>query len=303
MFPSDLKQSKVIPLHKGGSRLDENNYRPISLLKVWSKIFESAMFVRLYQYFVNFNLLYGYNQSPIKNRSGKGGGVMLQVKSNCSILNDIPVNFDEAICADIENSGYKLRTLVVYNKPRTDKMEFIDLLDHNLEQLSQTSLHFVVCGDLNINVLESNLLENRYKTCIESNGFEVSDLALTRITSLTSSCIDHMMYQNIVNPNSELLSFQSFSDHFPVVLTWSFKTESSHNPTVFRDYSFRKCSESFVCYVEALSCELSKDMKDMSLESCDNDAFNTFNSCFTSVLNQFAPLISASNAAKSNSPV
>ena len=44
----------------------------------------------------------GYNQSLIKNRSGKGGGVMLQVKSNCSILNDIPVNFDEALCADIE---------------------------------------------------------------------------------------------------------------------------------------------------------------------------------------------------------
>ena len=58
MFPSDLKQAKIIPLHKGGSRLDENNYRPISLLKVWSKIFERAMFVRLYQYFENFSLLY-----------------------------------------------------------------------------------------------------------------------------------------------------------------------------------------------------------------------------------------------------
>ena len=112
-----------------------------------------------------------------------------------------------------------------------------------------------------------------------------------------------MKYQNIVNPNLELHSFQSFLDHFPVVITWSFKTESSHNPTVFCNFSFLMCSESFVCYVEALNCELSKDMKDISLESCANDAFNTFNSCFTRVLNQFAPLISASNAAKSNSPV
>ena len=129
------------------------------------------------------------------------------------------------------------------------------------------------------------------------------NLAPTKITSSTSSCIDHLMYQNIVNPNSEVLSFQSFSDHFPVVLTWSFKTESSHNPTVFHNYSCLKYSESFVCYVEALICELSKDMKYISLESCANDAFNTFNSCFTRVLNQFAPLIRASNAAKSNSPV
>ena len=44
-------------------------------------------------------------------------------------------------------------------------------------------------------------------------------------------------------------------------------------------------------------------MKDISLESCADDAFKTLNSCFTRVLNQFAPLMSASNAAKSNSPV
>ena len=180
----------------------------------------------------------GYNQSLTKHRGGKRGGVMLQVKSNCSILNDITVTYDEAICADIEKSSFKLGTLAVYNEPRTDKMEFLDLLDHNLEQLSQPFLFFVVCGDSNKNVLESNLLVNRYKTCIESIGFEFFDLAPTRITSSTSSCIDYIIIQNIVNPNSEVLSFQSFSYHFPVVLTWSFKTKSSHNPTVFRDYSF-----------------------------------------------------------------
>ena len=31
IFPDDLKKAKVIPLHKEGSKLDENNYRPISL--------------------------------------------------------------------------------------------------------------------------------------------------------------------------------------------------------------------------------------------------------------------------------
>ena len=70
VFPSDLTQIKVIPRRKGGSRLDENNYRPFSLLKVWSKIFERAMFVRLYQYFENFNLLYekqyGFRKSIVQ---------------------------------------------------------------------------------------------------------------------------------------------------------------------------------------------------------------------------------------------
>ena len=36
--PESLKNAKILPLHKEGSKLEENNYRPISFLNVWSKI-------------------------------------------------------------------------------------------------------------------------------------------------------------------------------------------------------------------------------------------------------------------------
>ena len=42
-FPQELK--KVFPLHKSGSKLDENNYSPISLLIVWSQVFEKKSYV------------------------------------------------------------------------------------------------------------------------------------------------------------------------------------------------------------------------------------------------------------------
>ena len=57
-FPSELKKAKLIPLFKDGSRLDENNYRTISLLMVWSKTYERAIFTRIYEYMENFILLY-----------------------------------------------------------------------------------------------------------------------------------------------------------------------------------------------------------------------------------------------------
>ena len=47
IFPSSLKLAKVLPLHKNGSKDDVNNYRPISLLVVWSKIF---VFNRIFNY-------------------------------------------------------------------------------------------------------------------------------------------------------------------------------------------------------------------------------------------------------------
>ena len=40
VFPSDWKVAKVFPLHKGQSKSDPNNYRPISILSSVSKIFE-----------------------------------------------------------------------------------------------------------------------------------------------------------------------------------------------------------------------------------------------------------------------
>ena len=45
--PIEHKMAKVIPVFKGSNNLDVNNYRPISVLPVFSKILEKAIFNRL----------------------------------------------------------------------------------------------------------------------------------------------------------------------------------------------------------------------------------------------------------------
>ena len=47
-FPNALKKTKIVPIHKAESKLIESNHRPISRLIVWSKIFERAMYNRVY---------------------------------------------------------------------------------------------------------------------------------------------------------------------------------------------------------------------------------------------------------------
>ena len=58
LFPDSLKTAKIVPLFKDGSKVEENNYRPISLLIIWSKTFEKVVFNRVYGYFGKLGILY-----------------------------------------------------------------------------------------------------------------------------------------------------------------------------------------------------------------------------------------------------
>ena len=47
-FVDDWKNARVTPIHKDGSELVMGNYRPISVLRIISKIFEQEIFQQLY---------------------------------------------------------------------------------------------------------------------------------------------------------------------------------------------------------------------------------------------------------------
>ena len=57
-FPSDLKFAKVLPSHKGKSKMDCKNYRPVSVLPIFSKIMERLMYNRLLSFIKKHDILY-----------------------------------------------------------------------------------------------------------------------------------------------------------------------------------------------------------------------------------------------------
>ena len=57
IFPNKLKIAKVIALYKKDSRDNPPNYRPISLLSVFSKLIEKTMYKRLYSFLDSCNIL------------------------------------------------------------------------------------------------------------------------------------------------------------------------------------------------------------------------------------------------------
>jgi hypothetical protein len=55
-FP-DLMKAKISPLFKKGDKQDIQNYRPIAVLPVFSKILEKIMYNRLLSFLKKFNIL------------------------------------------------------------------------------------------------------------------------------------------------------------------------------------------------------------------------------------------------------
>ena len=57
IVPCDWKMARVVPLYKSGGHESMDNYRPISILPVMSKIMEKAVNVQLQRYLQRFDLL------------------------------------------------------------------------------------------------------------------------------------------------------------------------------------------------------------------------------------------------------
>ena len=62
IFPDQWKEANVTPVHKKKDKQTVSNYRPISLLPIFAKIFEKIVFKHLYNY-LKSNKLITKNQS------------------------------------------------------------------------------------------------------------------------------------------------------------------------------------------------------------------------------------------------
>ena len=66
-FPDKLKMAKIYPIHKGGTKCDPANYRPISILPTVSKIFEKHINKHLMAFLNKYKLIHA-NQSGFRQK-------------------------------------------------------------------------------------------------------------------------------------------------------------------------------------------------------------------------------------------
>ena len=103
IVPSKLKIAKVIPILKNGHREDMYNYRPISALPCFSKIFKKIVANRLLSFLLKYNILYDHQYGFIPGKITTHAILSLvdylinsfeDNKLTCGILLDISKAFD-----------------------------------------------------------------------------------------------------------------------------------------------------------------------------------------------------------------
>ena len=122
-FPSVLKISKIIPLFKKGSKLNAENYRPISLVSSFSKLLERLMSMKLIDFW-NKHDFFNPNQYGFK----KNSSTELAVLDLCHFVSDA-----------IEN---KTNTLGVF----IDLSKAFDSIDHGI--LLHKLYHYGIRGPI-----------------------------------------------------------------------------------------------------------------------------------------------------------
>ena len=193
IFPCALKISKVIPIFKTGDQGLLSNYRPISILPIFSKVFERVIFLRLKAYLLKLEI-------PSKNQYG--------FQQNVSTYMAI-VNVIDDITESIDKKLYSIGVFI-------DLAKAFDTVNHSilLQKLSNYGIRGLPYS------LIKNYLTNR-KQFVSINGTFSSILPITCGVPQGSILgpLLFLIYIDYINQCSKLLKFVLFADDTNVFMS------------------------------------------------------------------------------------
>ena len=143
VFPYELKIANVVPIFKSGDERVFSNYRPVSVLPVFSKLLERLMYNRLLQYINDNNLLYNLQFGFQKGKSTHMAIIVLLDKISEALDNGdyvIGVFLDFSKAFDTVDHCILLRKLEKYGVCDTYLKWFEDYLSNRAQYVTYNSI-------------------------------------------------------------------------------------------------------------------------------------------------------------------
>ena len=165
IFPECLKSSIIKPRFKKGSKFSLDNYRPISNINVFSKIFEKLIYSRLISFIESQQLLSETQFGFLRNKGIE--------KAALTFLYDV-----------YSAKNHSLSTAAVY----IDYSRAFDTIDHNILLYK---LHCLGIRGHLLNLFESFLSSRRYRVRIRSS---LSDPVISTVGTPQGSSLSPLLF-------------------------------------------------------------------------------------------------------------
>ena len=152
-FPNCMKLARVVPLYKSGDPMNITNYRPVSILPLFSKIIERLMYNRLISFINKHKILYQYQFGFRNNHSANMALVILidriaEAIEKGELVVGVFLDFQKAF--DTVNHSILLSKLHRYGIRGTAQLWFRDYLSQRQQYVlfsnAESEKSTVKCG-------------------------------------------------------------------------------------------------------------------------------------------------------------
>ena len=195
VFPSELKIARVVPIHKAGNRRLVSNYRPISLLSTFSKIYEKIMHKRVLDFLDSNDSLF---ESQYGFRPGRSCEQAL-LNAQSSILNAL--------------SQKKVALLLLI-----DFSKAFDLVDHSI--LLKKLQHYGIRGVAH-NWFKSYLENRQQFVTVNGTDSDYSSLLYGVPQGSILGPLLFIIYINDLPGINDLAKFILYADDANIIITGS----------------------------------------------------------------------------------
>ena len=239
----------------------------------------------------------GYEFVNVNSVTNAGGvGVFINSNFTYKILSDVGLELDGCedlwIVVDANIGNYKKLAIgVVYRHPGNEISKFQNKFENCIEKLNTKKLPYIICGDFNINLIDSDSSFNSfYLNALLSLGCTqfVNDFTRHSNDFSSKSLLDHI-YSNLDLNCNIILS--DISDHFPTFASYNLRRTSENSITIKHTRDMKHFNVSN--FIKDVESEMKTFNQQLNLSP--DELMCCFIKKFDEIVNLHAPLRRISN--------